>query len=78
MKICAIKKNMSLNFFFKRENNSRSGKKDKINVPKNILSFKTLFVKLSLTQSRLIVGGSFYNFGDFCTLISLNSDSPSL
>ena len=78
MKICAIKKNMSLNFFFKRENNSRSEKKDKINVPKNILSFKTLFVKLSLTQSRLIVGGSFYNFGDFCTLISLNSDSPSL
>lgn len=73
------KKNMSLNFFFKRENNSRSEKKDKINVPKNIiLSFKTLFVKLSLTQSRLIVGGSFYNFGDFCTLISLNSDSPSL
>ena len=72
------KKNMSLNFFFKRENNSRSEKKDKINVPKNILSFKTLFVKLSLTQSRLIVGGSFYNFGDFCTLISLNSDSTSL
>ena len=68
---------MSLNFFIKRENNSRSEKKDKINVLKNIiLSLKTLLIKLSLTQSRLIV--AFYNFGDFCTLILLNYDFPSL
>ena len=57
---------MSLNFFIKRENNSRSEKKDKINVPKNIiLSFKTLFIKLSLTQSRLIVGGIVLQFRRF-------------
>ena len=60
---------MSLNFFIKRENNSRSEKKKKINVPKNIiLSFKTLFIKLSLTQSRLIVGGIHFTISEIFAL----------
>ena len=60
---------MSLNFFFKRENNSRSKKKDEINVLKNIiLSFKTLLIKLSLTQSRLIVGGGHFTISEIFAL----------
>ena len=71
---------MSLNFFIKRENNSRSEKKKKNQCSKkHYTKFQNPFHKTFTYSVALNCrGDSFYNFGDFCTLISLNYDSPSL